>query len=63
MRQALTFKCQLADETVYVNCIELNWLMIAEPNNWIYYIDSDNCQGQCRKKELIFISVEGLTEF
>lgn len=59
----VTFQCQLNEETVYIDCTALNGLIMAEPNDWIFYTDSDNCQGQCRKKELTFLSVEGLTEF
>ena len=54
----VTFKCQLADETVYVDCSQLNSFINAESDALVFYTDLNNCQGQCRKSELTFISVE-----
>lgn len=55
----VTFQCLLDnDELVYVSCTELNEIIRAEPNDLIFYTDSDNNQGQCKKRELTFISVK-----
>ena len=54
----ITFKCELNGETVYIDCTDLNGLIMAEPNDLIFYSDYDGCQGQCRKKELTFLAIE-----
>lgn len=54
-----TFECSLNNDTiVYVACSQLNDLIQSEPNDLMFYTDSDNCQGQCRKSELTFLSVD-----
>jgi len=55
----VTFQCELNNgELVYVSCTQLNYLIQAEPNDLMFYTDADNNQGQCRKCELTFLSVE-----
>ncbi len=52
-----TFLCDLNGTTVYVACLELNEVIMAGPDDLMFYTDSDSCQGQCKKKELKFIMV------
>ena len=55
----LAFECKLNDSvcSVYVNCTDLNALMVATPDAPVFYINGEGEQGQCQKKELTFIGI------
>jgi hypothetical protein len=53
----VVFQCDLNGETVYVTATDLNGLISAGPNDLMFYTGSDNCQGQCKKKELTFLDI------